>query len=124
MKTAAQRLQNLLLKSTRKKVSDLKKVAVAFSGGLDSSVIAVLAKNRGINVQLVSVGLENQPEVEFAKTAAEALGLPLHLQTYTMSDVEQVLPKVLWLIEEPNTVKASIAIPFYWTAENAFEAGM
>jgi asparagine synthase (glutamine-hydrolysing) len=123
MKTAAKRLQNLLLESTRKKVSDTKKVAVAFSGGLDSSVIAVLAKNCGINVQLVSVGLENQPEVEFAETAAEALGLPLHLQTYTISDVEQVFPKVLWLIEEPNTVKASIAIPFYWTAESALKLG-
>ena len=123
METAAKNLQNLLLESTRKKVSDLEKVAVAFSGGLDSSVIAVLAKNCGINVQLVSVGLENQPEVEFAETAAEALGLPLHLQRYTISDVEQTLPKVLWLIEESNTVKASIAIPFYWTAENTSKLG-
>ena len=123
METAARRLQNLLLESTRKRVSDIKKVAVAFSGGLDSSVVAVLARNCGINVQLVSVGLENQPEVDFAKTAAEALGLPLHLQTYTISDVERILPKVLWLIEEPNTVKASIAIPFYWTAENASKLG-
>jgi len=123
METAAKHLQDLLLESARKRVSDLAKVAVAFSGGLDSSVIAVLAKNCGINVQLVSVGLENQPEVEFAKTAAEALGLPLHLQTYTISDVEQIFPKVLWLIEEPNTVKASIAIPFYWTAENASKLG-
>ena len=123
METAAERLQDLLLESTRKRVSDLEKVAVAFSGGLDSSVIAVLAKNCGIKVQLVSVGLENQPEVEFAETAAEALGLSLHLQTYTMSDVERILPKVLWLIEEPDTVKASIAIPFYWTAENASKLG-
>jgi asparagine synthase (glutamine-hydrolysing) len=123
METAAKHLQSLLLESTRKRVSDFEKVAVAFSGGLDSSVIAVLAKNCGINVQLVSVGLENQPEVEFAEKAAEALELPLHLQTYTISDVEQILPKVLWLIEEPNTVKASIAIPFYWTAENTSKLG-
>jgi len=123
METAAKHLQSLLLESTRKRVSDFEKVAVAFSGGLDSSVIAVLAKKCGINVQLVSVGLEDQPEVDFAETAAEELGLPIHLQTYTISDVEQILPKVLWLIEEPNTVKASIAVPFYWTAENASKLG-
>jgi len=123
MEAAAERLQNLLLESTRKKVSDLEKVVVAFSGGLDSSVIAVLAKNCGIDVQLVSVGLENQPEVEFAKTAAEALGLPLHLQRHTINDVEQTLPKVLWLIEESNMVKASIAIPLYWTAERTSKLG-
>jgi asparagine synthase (glutamine-hydrolysing) len=123
IETAAERLQTLLLQSTKKKTSDLEKVAVAFSGGLDSSVIAVLAKKCGINVQLVSVGLENQPEVEFAETAAEALELPLNLQTYAISDLEQVFPKVLWLIEEHDTVKASIAIPFYWTAENASKLG-
>ena len=123
METAARRLQILLLKSTRKRVSDLEKVAVAFSGGLDSSVIAVLAKMCGIHVQLVSVGLEDQPEVRFAETAAEALGLPLHLKTYTERDVERVLPKVLWLIEEPDPLKVSIAIPFFWTAESASKLG-
>jgi len=123
MKTAAKNLQNFLLESTRKKVSELEKVAVAFSGGIDSSVVAFLAKNCGISVKLVSVGLENQPEVEFAETAAEALALPLHLQRYTASDVEQALPKVLWLVEEPDTVKTSIAVPLYWTAENASKLG-
>jgi len=123
METAAKHLQDLLLESTRERVSDLDKVGVAFSGGLDSSVIAILAKSCGINVQLFSVGLENQPEVKFAEMAAEALELPLHLQTYTIGDVEQILPKVLWLIEQPNMVKASIAIPFYWTAENASKLG-
>ena len=123
METAAKRLQDLLLESTRKRVSDLEEAAVAFSGGLDSSLAAVLAKNCGINVQLISVGLKNQLEVKFAENAAEALELPLHLQTYTVKDVEKVLLKVLWLIEEPNLVKASIAIPFYWTAENASKLG-
>jgi len=123
METAAKRLQDILLESTRKRVSDLKEVAVAFSGGLDSSLVAVLAEKCGIDVQLISVGLENQLEVKFAETAAEALESPLHLQTYTTKDVERVLPKVLWLIEEPNLVKASIAIPFYWTAENASKLG-
>ena len=119
MDTAAKHLQNLLLESTGKRVSDLKKVAVAFSGGLDSSIIAALAKTCGIDVHLISVGLKDQAEVEYAKATAERLDLPLHLETFTVDDVEQVLPKVLWLIEESNAVKVSIAIPFYWTAEIA-----
>jgi len=119
MDTAAKHLQNLLLESTRKRVSDLKKVAVAFSGGLDSSIIAALAKICGIDVHLISVGLKDQAEVEYTEATAERLDLPLHLETFTVDDVEQVLPKVLWLIEESNAVKVSIAIPFYWTAEFA-----
>ncbi len=123
METAARALQLLLLESVMKRVSDLEGVAVAFSGGVDSTVIAVLARIVGLDVQLISVGLEDQPEVEFAEEAAEALGLPLHLQTYTVNDLEQTLGKVLWLIEEPQSVNASIALPFYWTAETASKLG-
>ena len=119
MDTAAKTLQNLLLESTRKRVSDLKKVAVAFSGGLDSSIIAALAKICGIDVHLISVGLKDQTEVKYAEATAERLDLPLYLETFTADHVEEILPKVLWLIEESNAVKASIAIPFCWTAEIA-----
>lgn len=123
MENAAKHLQELLWKSTKERVADLKKVAVAFSGGLDSSVIAVLTKICGVNVHLISVGLEGQNEVEHAKAAAEALQLPLHAQTYNSEDVERVLPKVLWLIEEPNVMKASIAVPFFWAAATASKLG-
>ncbi|RLI47644.1 hypothetical protein DRO69_00020 [Candidatus Bathyarchaeota archaeon] len=120
---AAERLQELLLNSTKERVSNLENVAIAFSGGLDSSVIAALAKTCGAEVHLVSVGLEDHSEISHVKAAAEALELPLHLQTYMLEDVKRVLPKVLWLIEEPDVVKANIAIPFYWTAEVTSKLG-
>jgi len=123
METAAKCLQELLLESMRERVSDVGELAVAFSGGLDSSVIAALAKTFGADVHLVSVGLGDQPEIRHVKAAADALKLPLHLQTYTISDVEHVLAKVLWLIEEPDAVKVSIAIPLYWSAEVASKLG-
>jgi len=123
IETAARALQFLLLESTRKRVSDLERVAVAFSGGVDSSVVAVLAENVGLDVQLVSVGWEGQREVMFAEEAAEALGLPLHLQTYTVNELEETLAKVLWLTEEPHVINACIAVPFYWLAETASKLG-
>jgi asparagine synthase (glutamine-hydrolysing) len=123
METSTERLKNLLQKSTEKRVSDFNKIAVAFSGGLDSSVITVLAQKCGVDVHLFSVGLESQPEIQFAETAADALGLPLHLQTYTIDDVRSILSKVLWLIEEPNVIKVGIAIPLYWVAENSSKLG-
>lgn len=123
LEMAAKRLQELLSKSTKERVSNLENLAVAFSGGLDSSVIAALAKTCGTEVHLVSVGLKDQLEILHVKAAAEALKLPLHLQKYRLNDVKRVLPNVLWLIEEPNVVNSSIAIPFYWTAEVASKLG-
>jgi asparagine synthase (glutamine-hydrolysing) len=123
METAARALRLLLLEAVRKRASDLEGVGIAFSGGVDSSVVAALAESVGLQVQLITVGLEDQPEVEFAERAAEALGLPIHLQTFTTSYLEETLDKVLWLIEEPNSVKASIAVPFFWTAKEAKKLG-
>ena len=120
---AAARLQSILLESTKKRVSSFAKLAVAFSGGIDSSTIAVLADKCGVEVTLFTVGLENQPEIEFAKAAAEALGLPLHIQTYTVGDVESVLPKILWLIEEPNVMNVGVALPLFWVAESSSKRG-
>ncbi len=123
MDAAAVRLQGLLLNSVKKRTMDIDRMAVAFSGGLDSSIIAALTKICGMDVHLVSVSMEGQSEIQFTRAAAEALGLPLQFETYTVEDVEKVLPRVLWLIEEPSLMKAAIAIPFYWAAEISAKLG-
>jgi len=117
--SAAKQLQRLLLESTRKQVADIDKVTVAFSGGLDSSLITLLAKLCEVEVHLITVGLEGQPEMQSAKLAAEAMELPISVRTYKVADVKQILSKVLWLIETPDPVRAGIAVPFYWISEIA-----
>ena len=123
MQDAAQTLQVLLEESIRRRVQGLKEVAVAFSGGLDSSLVAFLASKCGVKVNLLHVSLENQAETEEAIAAADALNLPLQVHLFKDSDVEKTLPQVVDLIEEPDPIKASIGVPFYWAAEKAAEAG-
>ncbi|MCW4045328.1 MAG: asparagine synthase-related protein [Candidatus Bathyarchaeota archaeon] len=124
MQEAAATLQKLLEGSVRKRVQGLKEVAVAFSGGLDSSVIAFLVKKLGIGVHLIHVSLKNQIEIETAKAAAEQLGLPLHVRLFGEDYIEKVVAKVVQIIEEPDPVKAAIGVPFYWTAETTAELGL
>lgn len=120
---AAIKLQTLLEESIKRRVFELKKVAVAFSGGIDSSVVSFLANKLGARVTLIHVSMENQSETEEAIEAADALNLPLQIYLFKESDVEKTLPKVVELIEEPDPIKASIGVPFYWAAEKASEAG-
>lgn len=119
MNDAAIRLQKLLEESVYKRVRDVDRVSVAFSGGLDSSVIAFLARKCGVDVNLISVGLKNQPELAHATRAAKALGFSIKVHPFEVDDVGKALSIVLWLIEECSLMKASVAIPLFWTARIA-----
>jgi asparagine synthase (glutamine-hydrolysing) len=123
MDEAAKKLQALLEQSIQRRVHGLKEVAVAFSGGLDSSLVAFLASKCGVKVNLLHVSMENQVETEEAMKAADQLNLPLCVHLFKDSDVEKTLPTVIALIEEPDPIKASVGLPFYWTAEKTAEAG-
>lgn len=123
MQEAAEILQKLLEQSVHGRISGSKEVAVAFSGGLDSSIVAFLAKKCSVNVHLVHVSLENQAETEEAEKAADALNLPLQVYLFREENVESVVSKVVDLIEEADPVKVSIGVPFYWVAEKTAELG-
>ncbi len=120
---ASDKLLKLLKRSMRLRVFGHKDVAVAFSGGLDSSVVACLAKQTDANIQLVHVSLPEHPETEEAKKAADALDLPLQVHLVTESDVEKVAPKVVELIEDADPIKAAVGVPFFWIAQNAAAGG-
>ena len=121
--TAARMLQKLLEHSIRVRVSGLKDIAVAFSGGLDSSVVAFLAKKCGVNVHLVHVSLPNQSETEVAKRTADELNLPLEVNMFDAKDVEETVPLVIRIVEDPDPVKVAIGVPFYWIAMKTVESG-
>ena len=123
MQKAAINLQKLLEQAVKMRVMGLKDVAIAFSGGLDSSLIAALAKKCDSNICLLHVSLENQHETLEAEKAAEALNIPIQTHLYKKSDVETVLPRVIALVEENDPVKLSIGVAMYWVAQKAAEAG-
>ena len=123
MADAVNELESLLRYSVVQRISNLKEVCIAFSGGLDSSIIALFARNTKCNVQLIHVSLEDQKETEYARKAAEILKLPIHIRLFKEEDVQNDLRKVLWLIEEADPIKTGVGIPIYWAAEQAAEIG-
>lgn len=120
---ASETIKTVLKSSVTDRVAGIDKIAVAFSGGLDSSLIAILAKKANVEVHLIHVSLESQPETEHAKKVAEELELPIHVYTYNADDVKETMEKALWLTEEPNPLKVSIGIPMCWAAEKTAKMG-
>jgi len=123
-KEAIEILQKLLLESVKERIADLDQFGLAFSGGVDSGVLALLTKKCGAAPQLISVGLEGGKGIDEAVLAAEELGLSIKVKTFSEEEVAEAVPKVLWIIEEPNPIKLSIAIPLFFAAKAAKENGL
>jgi asparagine synthase (glutamine-hydrolysing) len=124
LRNAAKRLAKILAQSTREQVADTEEVAVAFSGGVDSCIIAHLVSLWGVTPHLIYVTLQKPRGADPPEEAAQFLGLPLHVAEYSIEEVEKSLPDVLWLVEEPNPLTASIALPLFWVAQQAAGLGL
>ena len=113
---ASSRLSLLLKRSIRRITHGVDKVAVAFSGGLDSAITALLANQTRSNVEAVSVGLPASPELSAVEHFARELDLPITLELFSLDSLEEYVRRVVWLIEEPNLMKVSVAVPLHWAA--------
>jgi asparagine synthase (glutamine-hydrolysing) len=90
------------------KVKDQPKIAVSFSGGIDSSVIAVLSAKNHSNVTLLCVGTKNSHDIQSAKKAAEKLGLKLVSQTLTEKQVLELHKKAQKILQTSDWLQTSI----------------
>jgi len=93
--------------------------AVAFSGGVDSALVAHLAR-----LPCVVVGLRGSHDVRRAAAAARMMGLDLAIVTPTEKEVEEALARVVRVIPDPtNPLEASIATTLSFVAAWAKEHG-
>jgi asparagine synthase (glutamine-hydrolysing) len=116
-------LLRLLVESVLIQTTGVDATAVGFSGGLDSAVLAKIAKDAGVDTLLVTVGVGKTAEMSVAESTAETIGLPIVTKQLSKDDVAQSLDRILWLVEDPSLMKVSIAMAMHWTAQAALENG-
>ena len=97
---------------------------IAFSGGLDSAIVARVAKNNGLEPELVSVGLKGQQELEHAEKTAKSFGLSITIRELTSSEILNSLPMVVEMIETSDPVIVGISVPIYFACQKAREMGL
>ncbi len=109
------------------KVSDVP-VGVFLSGGIDSSTNAVLfSRGERRPVQTFSIGYAGnnasyRNELEFARLVARQIGAEHHELVLTQADLEAVLPRMVYLQDEP--IADPVCIPVYYVSRLARENGV
>jgi len=101
-----------------------KSIGISFSGGLDSSLIAKLAEEYCGEIRAYTVGFENSKDVSNAKTAAKQLDLDLEVIIIKDYDLEWLLEKTIYYVEDWDPVKISIALPLFEIFRQMKEDGL
>jgi len=108
-------LSELISRAIEQALED--RVAIAFSGGLDSTVIATIAKKH-VNIELFTAGVEGSEDVQYADKAAGALGLPLTVARIDEAKAMAVYAKC-YSVLPMDFLKLEILVPAYCAAEAA-----
>ncbi|MGL4522869.1 MAG: asparagine synthase (glutamine-hydrolyzing), partial [Bacilli bacterium] len=112
-------IQNVLRDSVEMHMRSDVPVGSFLSGGIDSSIIASIAKDLNPNLTTFSVGFENKgfSEVDVAKETAAALGVENISVNVTPEMFIQELPRIMWHMDDPLADPA--AVPLYFVAKEA-----
>ncbi len=109
-----------LLKSV---VQEYKDYAIAFSGGIDSTLLSFLAKER----HLYSIGTANADDLLWVKKIATHFKWPVNIKTLTLEDAEQTIKEVISILHnnnvETNVVNIGVGCVAYSILKMAKEDG-
>ncbi|WP_224450148.1 asparagine synthase C-terminal domain-containing protein [Haloprofundus salilacus] len=98
---------------------DTSNTAVAFSGGVDSALVAAGISDAPCYV----AGFEGSHDVAAARDAAEAMDRDLRVVEFTHDDLTRAVPEIVRATGRTNAMDVQIALPLYLAAERVAADG-
>ena len=93
--------------------------SIAFSGGLDSSIIAHLALQLGKKIELIVVGVEGCMDFEQALEAAEILGTDLKKIPVHKDNILETVQSLIEILPQRSLMDLSLASIFHIVSRNS-----
>ncbi|MCD6479042.1 MAG: hypothetical protein J7L44_04120 [Candidatus Diapherotrites archaeon] len=106
-------LEKAFIRSIEENTANIKRCAVLFSGGLDSSTIAFAVSQRVKETMLYCCGLPHSKALERATKAASLLGLDLKRVAVNTATLREAVWQVVDIIGSQDTMHVQIAVPEY-----------
>ncbi len=104
-------VRRLVRKSVHHSLEGDKHLGLMISGGLDSSLVAAIAKETGrMPGKSFCVGSPNSSDIPAAREVAKALGTDHYEYEYSLEEMVEALPQVIYYLEsfEPSLVRSAV----------------
>jgi len=115
-------MNNELLKNIQnaiKKTVPKKRIGIAFSGGVDSSLISKILSDLNYNVTLLTIGFSESHDILFAKEVNEQLQFPHHILEIDADSFEKISSDINKKIKTDNLSWNENCIAFYYVSKLA-----
>lgn len=112
-------LRDVLGRAVEKRLMSDVPLGAFLSGGLDSSIVAALARRRMNEMHTFSVGVEGSPDLEAARRVAEHLDTVHHEYVFSPDEVVEELPRVLHHLESFDQDLVRSAVPCHFVSRLA-----
>ena len=107
-----------LKKSIQDSISE-KKIGIAFSGGVDSSLLSKLCNDLGFEITLLTIGFEGSHDISFSKIVNEKLNFNHEILEIDKSSFSEVSLKIKDKIKTDNLSWNENCIAFYYVSKLA-----
>jgi len=115
-------MNNELLKNIQdaiKKTVTKKRIGIAFSGGVDSSLISKILSDLEYDVTLLTIGFSESHDILFAKEVNEQLAFPHHVLEIDADSFEKISSDINKKIQTDNLSWNENCIAFYYVSKLA-----
>jgi asparagine synthase (glutamine-hydrolysing) len=107
-------LKDALYDAVSETISEIHRVAVAFSGGLDSSILARICHDLSKQVTLVTIGFSGSHDIEFSKRIASKMGMQHKVYEIDYSDFEESMQRIRQATRCDNTSHVENCIAYFY----------
>jgi asparagine synthase (glutamine-hydrolysing) len=117
------RLQEQMIQSIKNSTHS-KKIGIAFSGGVDSTLLAKMCANIGYEITLMTIGFEGSHDIEFSKKIVDILGFKHVVDIISDKSFLKIIRKIRQKIKTENLSWNENCIAFYYVSRLAKSCGI